>query len=64
MPPTKPLTVASAPACRFMVAVCGRSSGLPGSSYPRSANPHIATTPFDSQRSGVALLTDTRKFYL
>ncbi|MBV7491305.1 ash family protein [Pseudomonas sp. PDM30] len=60
----KPMTVASAPACRFMVAVCGRSSGLPGSSYPRSANPHIATTPFESQRAGVVLLTDTRKFYL
>ncbi|QRK86390.1 ash family protein [Pseudomonas granadensis] len=27
-----------------MVAVCGKPSGLPGSSYPRSANPHIATT--------------------
>lgn len=27
-----------------MVAVCGRPSGLPGSSYPRSANPHMATT--------------------
>ncbi|QEO78498.1 hypothetical protein ELZ14_13350 [Pseudomonas brassicacearum] len=28
----------------LMVAVCGRSSGLPSSSYPRSANPHAATT--------------------
>ncbi|TSD80317.1 hypothetical protein FFI16_029050 [Pseudomonas sp. KBS0710] len=35
---------ASAPDVNFMVAVCGRPSGLPGSSYPRSANPHTATT--------------------
>ncbi|NVZ15339.1 ash family protein [Pseudomonas sp. IPO3775] len=37
-------TSASTSVVYFMVAVCGRPSGLPGSSYPRSANPHTATT--------------------
>ncbi|MBJ2233717.1 hypothetical protein I6I45_21380 [Pseudomonas fluorescens] len=46
---------ASAPVVCFMVAVCGRPSGLPGSSYPRSANPHTATTQFVSQRIAVVL---------
>ncbi|QXH67120.1 ash family protein [Pseudomonas asgharzadehiana] len=45
------MTSASAPDVCFMVAVCGRPSGLPGSSYPRSANPHTATThSFRSER--------------
>ncbi|MBP5947670.1 ash family protein [Pseudomonas sp. P116] len=42
--PQKTVAVAPASEIRSMVAVCGRSSDLPGSSYPRSANPHIATT--------------------
>ena len=42
--PQKTVAVALAPEIRSMVAMCGRPSGLPGSSYPRSANPHTATT--------------------